>query len=145
MKTFHLAIAAFGILVLSSFSNPIKDDPKENSPEGTESQLEYRIQLGAYSNELPQDDKERLTKVDQVTSMQSKGKTVYLTAPFDSEEEASMELPEYRQMGFKNAVKVIVIEGYVITSRVFHLMYDNRNKSAAEKYELFTPEVRVLD
>ena len=48
-------------------------------------------------------------------------------------------------MGFKRAMKVVEVEGYLITSRVYHIMYDNRKAPASEKYKLFTPEVRVID
>jgi hypothetical protein len=145
MNTLKLAIAACGLFVLSSFTWTSSVFRTVDKLEGNDSQIQFRIQLAAYDSQIPADDASKLFSMEGLSSMKSKGKTVYLTAPFSSEDEASKKLPEYRQMGFKRAVKVVIIEDYVVTSRVYHLMYDNRKAPASEKYKLFTPEIRVID
>ena len=145
MNTLRFALVAIGFMFLCSFSTSKTALTAATNLEENNSQVQFRIQLGAYQGEIPADDATKLFSIDGLTSMQSKGKTVYLTAPFASENEASQKLPEFRQMGFKTATKVVVIEDYVLTSRVYHLMYDNRKTNAAEKNKLFQPEIRVID
>lgn len=145
MNTLRIALVAVAFICLSSFSSSKSAHSAAQSLDENSAPIEFRIQLGAYKGEIPSDDASKLFAIDGLTSMQSKGKTVYLTAPFSSEQEASEKLPEFRQMGFKSATKVVIIEDYVLTARVYHLMYDNRKSNAADKNKLFVPEVRVLD
>ena len=49
-----------------------------------------------------------------------------------------------RSKGFKNAMKIVIIEDYIMGARTYHLFYDKRNASSAEKNKLFTPEIRVI-
>ena len=145
MKQLKLAIAALCIMLLSSFTISKTAMTAVHKLEGSDSQIEFRIQLATYDHEAPIAEVDKLLSIDGVSFMESKGKTVFVTEPYQTEDEASMKLSEYRQMGYKQAVKVVIVEGYVVTSRVFHLMYDNRKTSAAEKYKLFTPEVKVIN
>ena len=140
-----LALAAFGFTLLSSFTTSQTAITAVKKLEGTNSQVQFRIQLATYDANAPISEVDRIMSIEGVSFMESKGKTVFVTAPFSSEEEAAKMLPEYRQMGFKRAMKVVIIDDYILTSRVYHLMYDNRKAPASEKYKLFTPEIRVID
>ena len=145
MTQLKLALAAFSFLVLSSFTTSTTALTAAKKLEGNDSHIQFRIQLASFDKEAPIAEIDKLMSIEGVSFMESKGKTVFVTAPFESEEEAAQKLPEYRQMGYARATKVVIIDGYVLTSRVFHLMYDNRKAPAASKYKLFTPEVRVIE
>ena len=148
MKSLKLALGIFAFASLSAFANPgLGDDDKKpaTTAESKKSTtVDYRIQLGAYEGEAPADIQALLKEVEGVTVMNSKGKKAYLTASFNSEAEASRVLPELRDKGFKSAMKVVVVEDYVIPSRTYHFFYDNKKVDASEKNKLFTPEVRVI-
>ncbi len=148
MKSLKLALGIFAFASISSFANPgLGDDDKKpgNSVESKATKtVDYRIQLGAFDGEAPADLLELMKDVDGVVSMNSKGKKAYLTASFESEEAAEKVLPELRDKGFKSAMKVVVIEDYVIPSRTYHFFYDNKKVDESEKNKLFTPEVRVI-
>ena len=140
-----IALAACGFVLLSSFTTSRSAFSAVKKLEGVDSQIQFRIQLATYDPNAPIAEVDKVMAIDGVSFMESKGKTIFVTEPYASEEEAAQKLPEFRQMGYKNAVKVVIIDGYVLTSRVYHLMYDHRKAPASEKYKLFTPEIRVID
>lgn len=145
MKSLKLAFAILTAMSLSSFTTAGTGDNPEPKPDGNESNVEFRIQLASYDDEVPAEELDQLTSIEGVSVMTSKGKTVVVTAPYLSEKEASYKLPEFRQMGFKKAMKVVVVEDYIIPAKTYHFFYDHRKCSAAEKDKLFTPEIRVID
>ncbi|MEO9532321.1 MAG: hypothetical protein ABJG68_08680 [Crocinitomicaceae bacterium] len=144
MKSLKIALAFLVFGSFSTFANNGDDKNPTSSSSETTSGIQYRIQLGAYSGEAPEEVQALLDELDGVITMDSKGKVAYLTASFESEAAAAKELPVLRDKGFKSAQNVVVVENYVIPSRTYHFFYDNKKASAAEKEKLFTPEVRVI-
>jgi hypothetical protein len=148
MKSLKLALGIFAFASISAFSNTgLGDEDKKPSSTAASKKantVDYRIQLGAFAGEAPADILALLKDVEGVTTMTSKGKKAYLTASFASEAAAEKVLPELRDKGFKSAMKVVVIEDYVIPSRTYHFFYDNKKVADSEKNKLFTPEVRVI-
>jgi uncharacterized GH25 family protein len=144
MKSLNLAIAIIAFAFLSSFTNSVNKNFENTEPVSNSSEVKFRIQLGSYYNEAPEADLKIMEEIGGITPMKSKGKTVYVTKEFDSEHEASIELPVMRSKGFKNAMKIVIIEDYIMGARTYHLFYDKRKTTAAEKNKLFTPEIRVI-
>lgn len=145
MKSTTVTLALFSILSLCSFTKPGPGDKNEPAPEATESKVQYRIQLGAYTSQAPESDLQLFEQIGGVSEMESKGKTVYLTPAYSSEEEASHDLPELRQLGFDEARKVVIIEDHVISAKNYHFFYDNKNCSPSEKTKLFKTQIRVIN
>ena len=147
MKSLKLALGLLAFASISAFANPGSgdDDKKPNATSETKNtSVDYRIQLGAFQGEAPTEVLELLKELEGVTVMNSKGKKAYLTSSFASEAEAAKVLPELRNKGFKSAMKVVVVEDYVIPSRTYHFFYDKKKVDDSEKNKLFTPEVRVI-
>ena len=144
MKSLKLAMAFLVFGAFSSFAHNGDDKNPETTATSSNTGIQYRIQLGAYSGEAPEDIQALLKSLDGVVTMDSKGKVAYLTQAFESEAAATKELPALRDKGFKSAQNVVVVENYVIPSRTYHFFYDNKKASAAEKEKLFTPEIRVI-
>jgi hypothetical protein len=146
MKSLKLVMTFLIFGSVNAFANNGNEDDKnpETKSSATTSGIQYRIQLGAYHGQAPEDVQALLSGLDGVITMDSKGKVAYLTASFESEAAAAKELPVLRDKGFKSAQNVVIVENYVIPSRTYHFFYDNKKVSAAEKEKLFTPEVRVI-
>ena len=151
MKSLKFTIAVLAITSLSSFTNPVKDETKDPEKKETtatsasSSTVEYRIQLGAFDGEAPENMLEILAELEGVEVVKSKGKNAYLTASYSSEAEASAQLPILRDKGFKSAMKVVILEDYVVPARTYHFFYDQKNVSAAEKTKLFETQIVVKD
>jgi len=148
MKSLKLALGVLAFASISSFANPgLGDDDKKPAATAEtkkSNKVDYRIQLGSFDGDAPAEVLELLKDIEGVTTMNSKGKKVYLTTSFASEAEASKVLPDLRDKGFKSAMKVVVLEEYVIPSRTYHFFYDKKKVNESEKNKLFTPEVRVI-
>lgn len=151
MKALKFTIALMAISTLSSFTIPVKDETKDPEKKETtaasanSSTVEYRIQLGAFEGEAPSNMQEILSELEGVEIVKSKGKNAYLTASYSSEAEASAQLPLLRDKGFKSAMKVVVLEDYIVPARTYHFFYDKKNVSAAEKTKLFETQIVVKD
>lgn len=109
------------------------------------SHVEFRIQLGVYADVPPEEDLLLLNSIPGVIAKESKGKVAYLTPEYSSEHEATLELPSFRDKGFKKAMKVVIVEDYVVPARTYHIFYDNKKCPMAEKNKLFETEYRILD
>jgi len=146
MKTITLALGFVSLFSVSSFAHNGGDDDKKPVTTSTEktASVEYRIQLVASSEELSDEMKAKLSEMDNVIQVNSKGKKAYLTQQFSTEEEAAAILPELRDKGFTGAMQVVLVEDYVIPSRTYHFFYDKKKVSAEEKTKLFTPEIKII-
>lgn len=149
MKSLKFTFALLAITGLSSFTNPIEDETKDKkeskSTTVSTSTVEYRIQLGAFEDEAPSNLKAIIAELDGVEIIKSKGKNAYLTTSYASEAEATAQLPVLRDKGFKSAMKVVVLEDYIVPARTYHFFYDKKNVSAAEKTKLFETKIVVKD
>ncbi len=151
MKSLKFVFAILAMTSLNSFAHSIEDETKDPEKKETtassvsSSSVEYRIQLGAFNGEVPAEMQELMNELDGVEMLTSKGKNAYLTASFTSEEEATAELSILRDKGFKSAMKVVVLEDYIVPARTYHFFYDNKKVSAAEKTKLFETQIVVKD
>lgn len=146
MKSTAIALGIFSLFSFSTFAHNGEDDEKKPATSTTEkkSTVEYRIQLVSSADELSDEMKQQLEELGNTIQMNSKGKQVYLTQEFATEEEAAAFLPELRDKGFKNAMQVVLVEDYVIPARTYHFFYDKKKVGEEEKTKLFTPEIKII-
>lgn len=145
MKSLKLACAFLAFALVTSFTIPNSIKTTTANSDAVGSHVEYRIQLGVYADVPPEEDLLLLNSIPGVIAMESKGKVAYLTPEYSTESQASKELPSFRDKGFKKAMKVVIVEDYVVPARTYHIFYDNKKGPMAEKNKLFETEYRVLD
>lgn len=133
MKISTLIIASIGLLM--SFTVAPVNPSSSNSLDETTS-VTHRIQLCKYDKVVPVKVVELLRKVGNVKAVKSNGGSVYLSAPYPSEEEALKDLPKFQSMGFEKAEPVVEVNNEIMA------LNDYQTKLSKSEDEP-TPIVRI--
>lgn len=133
MKSITFVLAICGITLLSSFTSPVSTTNSMAVLDEGDFTVNHRIKLCTYTDIVPTRIVELMREIGGITPITSNGSSTYITAPYNSEKQAAMDLPTFRQLGFEDAIQVVEVEDQFLSVRRYHMMYDDRNLDNNEK------------
>lgn len=80
----------------------------------------HKIELGTYIETIPVKIVELMRDLGSVTPVSTDAGSTYYTAPFETEEEAQMQLPKLQSLGFTSAKHIVEYKNQVYDIRTFH-------------------------
>lgn len=123
MRTIGLSLMA--VVVLSSFNFATVALPKHT--EDAKENVNFRIRLCEYHSIIPVKKVELLRQIG-ATPVKSTLGSVYVTPPYETEQQAENDLPKFRALGFDEAQQVVEMGDELMSIDKYHDLHD-RNKS----------------